>query len=45
MSFGDIVRKRRREPEIILNDLAARIGVSSADRSRIARSCEKLPAR
>lgn len=43
MSFGDIVRKRRRELEIGLNDFANRLGVSSAYWSRIERSCEKPP--
>ena len=43
MSFGDIVRKRRRELEIGLNDFAGRIGISSAYWSRIERSCEKPP--
>jgi transcriptional regulator with XRE-family HTH domain len=43
MSFGSIVRARRQELEIGLNDFAERIGVSPAYWSRIERDREKPP--
>jgi HTH-type transcriptional regulator, competence development regulator len=43
MSFGSIVRTRRHELSIGLNDFAERIGVSPAYWSRIERDREKPP--
>lgn len=43
MSFGDVVRQRRRELDIGLNDFADRIGISAAYWSRIERNREKPP--
>lgn len=43
MSFGSLIRKRRQDLEIGLNDLAERIGVSPAYWSRIERGIEKPP--
>lgn len=43
MSFGEVVRQRRRELDIGLNDFADRIGISSAYWSRIERDREKPP--
>lgn len=43
MSFGSLVRARRQDLAIGLNDLAERIGVSPAYWSRIERDREKPP--
>lgn len=44
MSFGAIVRERRRHLDIGLNDFAARIEISAAYWSRIERGLEKPPS-
>jgi transcriptional regulator with XRE-family HTH domain len=44
MSFGAVVRQRRRELGIGLNDFADRIEISSAYWSRIERDREKPPS-
>lgn len=44
MSFGSVVRARRTEMGIGLNDFAERVGVSPAYWSRIEREREKPPS-
>jgi len=44
MAFGDVVRARRTELAIGLNDLAERIGISPGYWSRIERNLDKPPS-
>lgn len=43
MAFGDVIRLRRTETRIGLNDMAARLGVSAPYWSRIERGLESPP--
>lgn len=43
MSFGPIIRQRRQDLNISLNDMADRLGISPAYWSRIERDREKPP--
>lgn len=43
MTFGSVIRTRRNELGIGLNDFAGRLDVSPAYWSRIERECEKPP--
>lgn len=44
MAFGDVVRARRTELAIGLNDLAERMGISPGYWSRIERNLDKPPS-
>lgn len=44
MAFGDLVRARRTELAIGLNDLAERLGISPGYWSRIERNLDKPPS-
>jgi transcriptional regulator with XRE-family HTH domain len=44
MAFGDMVRARRTELAIGLNDMAERLGISPGYWSRIERSLDKPPS-
>jgi transcriptional regulator with XRE-family HTH domain len=44
MAFGDVVRARRTELAIGLNDLAERLGISPGYWSRIERNLDKPPS-
>lgn len=44
MAFGDVVRARRTELGIGLNDLAGRLGISPGYLSRIERNLDKPPS-
>jgi transcriptional regulator with XRE-family HTH domain len=44
MAFGDVVRARRTELGIGLNDLAERLGISPGYWSRIERNLDKPPS-
>jgi HTH-type transcriptional regulator, competence development regulator len=44
MAFGDLVRARRTELEIGLNDMAERLGISPGYWSRIERNIDKPPS-
>lgn len=44
MAFGDVVRARRTELEIGLNDMAGRLGISPGYWSRIERNLDPPPS-
>lgn len=44
MAFGDVVRARRTELEIGLNDMAGRLGISPGYWSRIERNLDRPPS-
>lgn len=43
MAFGEVIRARRTEMRIGLNDMAARLGISAAYWSRVERGLESPP--
>lgn len=44
MSFGEVIRARRTELRVGLNDMAARMGISPGYWSRVERGLEKPPS-
>lgn len=44
MAFGDVVRARRTELEIGLNDMASRLGISPGYWSRVERNLDPPPS-